>query len=114
MVRRATKDKIMDINHGAGAAPAPTHPRKHVEQLLGRYPAIDPGEAAEILRFLKTAQPLELGLLTSNEAIRPQLERFRIDHARELSLGWKGLLVAFAIIALLALIAALLWDAGTG
>lgn len=104
----------MPTDHGAEAAPEHTHPRKYVEQLLGRYPAIDPDEAAEILRFLKTAQPLELGLLTSSEAIRPQLDQFRTDHAGELSLGWKGPLVAFAIIALIALIAVFLWDSGTG
>lgn len=104
----------MDLNGSGPQGLAGQEQRKHIEQLLQRYPDVGADEAAAILRFLKKGLPVEVGLLSSNEAIRPQLERFRRDHHREFSLGWKGLAAAVAIIAFFALTCVLLWDAGTG
>lgn len=86
--------------------------RERVERLLGRYPEISIEESAVILRFLKKGPPLEVGLLSSNEAVKPKLERFRSDHAKEFSLGPRGFVIAVLIIAAVVVAVVLLWDAG--
>ena len=86
--------------------------REQVDRLLRRYPDIDSTEKAVILTFLKRAPALEIGLLTSDKAIRPQLQRFRQDHACELSLGIRGLAIASAIVIAIVLACILLWDVG--
>jgi len=83
-----------------------------VEDLLGRYPDTNPSEGAEIAAFLKSATPLEVGLLSSNARLWTKAEQYREDHPqhfrmarRELAL-WLGL--GAAVIAALVL----LWDVG--
>ena len=86
--------------------------RHHIAGLLLRYPQIDAAEEAAILRFLKKAPAVQTGLLTADESVRPQLERFKSDHSREFTVGPKGMAIAAAIIAAIVALCMLLWDIG--
>ena len=86
--------------------------RERVEELLARYPGLTDPELHEVLLFLRKGKALEIGFLTSNEAIRPQLERFRADHARDLSLGKRELVVVGIVVLILLAAVVLLWNAG--
>lgn len=85
-----------------------------IEALLRRYPGLTDDEMGEVLLFLRKGPALEVGLLTGNEELRPQLDRFRAENAKALSIGGKELaIIAILIVVVIALIA-LLWDAGGG
>lgn len=86
--------------------------RERVEQLLSRYPGLTDPEVHEILSFLRKGKALEIGFLTSNDAIKPQLDRFRADHARDLSIGRKELAVAGIVLLIILAAVSLLWNAG--
>ena len=88
--------------------------RKRVAILLGRYPDISADETAEILRLLKKGRALEVGVLAFDRALRPKLERFRADHAKEFAGEPGGLAAAALIIAGIVAVCVLLWDAGAG
>jgi hypothetical protein len=85
--------------------------RERVSDLLSRYPGITAREIQEIITFLKTGRHLDVGLLTSNDGIRPKLDRFMDDHKSHfrVKLGEAVLLIS-AIVAFLA-IAWLVWEA---
>jgi hypothetical protein len=85
--------------------------RERVSDLLSRYPAISQSDVREILTFLKTGRHLDVGLLTSNDRIRPKLDQFMDDHKSHfrVKLG-EGVLLISGIIAFLA-IAWLIWEA---
>jgi hypothetical protein len=102
------------IEHGSTGSGLPLDRarRERVEELLARYPGLTDPEIHEILLFLRKGQVLEIGFLTSNESIRPQLDRFRADHARDLSLGRRELAVAAIVLLILLAAVALLWNAG--
>jgi hypothetical protein len=85
---------------------------ERVEQLLARYPGLTDPEIHEILLFLRKGKALEIGFLTSNEAIKPQLYRFRADHARDLTIGKRELAVVGLVMLILLAAVALLWNAG--
>ena len=86
--------------------------RDRVEALLARYPGLTDPEIHEILLFLRKGKALEIGFLTSNEALKPQLDRFRADQARDLSIGKRELaIVGLAMLVILAAVA-MLWNAG--
>lgn len=87
---------------------------ERIEGLLRRYPALTDGEIEDVLLFLRKGPALEIGLLTGNEALRPQLDRFRADHRGELSIGAREIVVIAVILALLVAATALLWDFGIG
>ena len=85
-----------------------------IEGLLRRYPALTDDELHEVLAFLRRGSVLEVGLLTGRDDIRSQLDRFRADHKRALSIGVRELAVIAIIVVALLAVAALLWDAGAG
>lgn len=61
---------------------------ERVAGLLARYPALSEQEKSEILDFLRTGRHLDVGLLTSSDALRPQLDAFREEHKAQLQLRW--------------------------
>jgi hypothetical protein len=75
--------------------------RDRAASLLTRYPRLSKDETREILRFLKTARHLDVGLLSADDRIRPRLDAFMDEHKKHLSLTvaeatWViGLIVAF-------------------
>lgn len=71
-----------------------------VETLLKRYPDLVQNERQEIIQFLRKGRLRDRGLLTSNQSISGELEAFRNDHDKELSLGF-GEFVAIALIIVL-------------
>ena len=86
----------------------------HVQGLLARYPEIDADERQEILHYLRKAPALDAGLLTGIDAIRPQLDRFRVDHRQQLGLQKRDYAVIAIVLLFVAILCGLLWDAGTG
>jgi len=85
--------------------------REHVAGLLARYPQVSGEEQRDILSFLRTGRHLDVGLLTSNERLRPQLDAFMADHQRHFRIKWgEGAAVVGGIVALL-LMLWLVWEA---
>jgi hypothetical protein len=89
--------------------PRPQPSRERVSRLLFHYPRVSDQQSREILDFLRSARHLDLGLLTTNEQIRPQLDAFMADHKRHFRLKWtEGL----AVVGGIALLLATLWLLG--
>ncbi|MGN6154650.1 MAG: hypothetical protein ACTHN4_02820 [Sphingomicrobium sp.] len=85
--------------------------RERVADLLSRYPDVTPGESAEILGFLRTGRHLDVGLLTSNVALKPKLDAFMEDHKAHFQVKWsEGVMVVAAIVAIIAIFW-LVWEA---
>ena len=86
--------------------------RARAKALLTAYPNIDAAETAEIADFLRTGPVLEVGLLSSDEELRPKLLAFQAEHEGRFALRAKDYLVVALITAVLAVVCFLLWDAG--
>ncbi len=85
--------------------------RQEAADLLTRYPHVSDGEAKQIVTFLRTGKHLDVGMLTADEALKPQLDRFMADHSKHLRVGFfEGAGVVAAIAGFLAL-CWLLWEA---
>jgi hypothetical protein len=79
--------------------------RERISGLLSRYPELSEQETREILDFLRTGRHLDVGLLTSDEALRPKLDAFMEEHKSHFRLGFgEGTLVTGAIVALIVLL----------
>jgi hypothetical protein len=85
---------------------------ERIKALLHRYPALTDPEVHEVLLFLRKGKVLEIGVLTSNELVKPQLDRFRADHARDLSIGKRELAVVGILMLIVLAAVSLLWNAG--
>ena len=85
--------------------------REHVAGLLARYPHVSGEDRRDILDFLRTGRHLDVGLLTSSERLRPQLDAFMSDHQQHfrVKLG-EGAAVIGGIVGLL-LMFWLVWEA---
>jgi len=79
-------------------------PRQRVANLLERYPSITESEAQQVVRFLKTGRHLDVGILTADERLRGNLDRFMEEHQSHFRLKWQE--VAIAIVVLAAIVAA--------
>ena len=53
---------------------------ERASDLLARYPNVTRQEAREILTFLQDGRYLDVGLLTSNARLKPNLDAFLKDH----------------------------------
>lgn len=54
--------------------------QERVSGLLARYPDVSGDEAHAILTFLQTGRYFDVGLLTSNARLKPNLDAFLRDH----------------------------------
>lgn len=98
------------VSSGQKSAAAPLEPHE-VADLLSRYPSISGEEERQILTFLRRGRHLDVGLLTSNERLRPKLDAFFEDHKAHFKLKWvEGAAVVGGIAALLAILW-LVWEA---
>lgn len=88
--------------------------RKDVSDLLRRYPDVTAAEAAEILRFLKKAPPVETALLLSETELQPKLNQFREDHRSHFAFGGRDSLILLALLVAVVAACILLWDSGAG
>ena len=85
--------------------------RDRVAGLISRYPHVSEKDRKEILEFLKEARHLEIGLLTSNDNVRPQLDAFMEDHKRHFRLGVLDLVRLLALIGAIVMVCWLVWKA---
>ena len=60
---------------------APMLTREQVADLLSRYPRVSDAEARLILRFLRSGRHLDVGMLTGDEQLKPQLDLFMAETA---------------------------------
>jgi hypothetical protein len=79
-----------------------------VAGLLKRYPHVSDSDRKEILRFMKEARHLEVGLLSADDNVRPQLDAFMEDHKRHFRLDLFDIVRALAVIAAIVMVAWLL------
>ena len=85
--------------------------REQVADLIVRYPQLSEAEAKLILAFLRKGRHLDVGMLTADERLKPQLDSFMADHARHFRVSpFEGSVLVGAILAFLA-ICWLVWEA---
>ena len=85
--------------------------REQVADLISRYPRVSDQEARQILTFLRTGRHLDVGLLTSNDQLRPKLDAFVKDHKAHFQLNWgEAAAVVCGMVALLVFFW-LIWEA---
>lgn len=84
--------------------------RERTAELVGRYPAVSDEERHEILDFIRHGRHLEIGLLTSNDKLRAQLDAFMSDHQRQLQIRPLDVLRALVVLAAAFIVCALLWS----
>ena len=85
--------------------------RHRTAELLARYPDLGEEEIAEIVDFLRNGNNLEIGLLTANVGLRPQLDAFMAEHKKNLQLGFGEATAAVAGIAAFLGLCWLVWEA---
>ena len=78
--------------------------------LLQRYPKVSDADRKEILSFMKEARHLDVGLLTANDNVRPQLDAFMEDHKRHFRLDVFDAARALALIAAILTVCWLVWE----
>ncbi|HEX6071414.1 MAG TPA: hypothetical protein VFY95_00190 [Sphingomicrobium sp.] len=85
--------------------------REQVAGLLARYPNVSTQDSRTILDFLRTGRHLDVGLLTANDKLKPNLDAFMRDHQAHfrVKIG-EGAAVIAGIAALLAILW-LIWEA---
>ena len=84
--------------------------RIRVSDLLARYPRVSDQETREIVSFLRTGRHLDIGLLTSNDQLRPKLDAFMDEHRAHFQLKWReGATLIGGIVAILAVLW-LVWE----
>ena len=83
--------------------------RERVAVLLARYPTVTKNDKREILEFMKNGRHLEIGLLTSDEKLRPNLDAFMEDHKRHFRVSFGEAAAVVAMIAAFLLAAWLFW-----
>ena len=84
--------------------------RDRVAELLEHYPHVSDKDRKEILQFMKEGRHLEIGLLTANDNVRPQLDAFMDDHKRHFRVGAAEVIRLLAVLAAAALVCLLLWE----
>lgn len=61
--------------------------RDRIAGLIAEYPGVSDAERREILLFLRTARHLDVGLLTAEDRLKPNLDAFMKDHRAHFRLG---------------------------
>jgi hypothetical protein len=85
--------------------------REQAADLLQRYPSVSDRETKAILTFLRKGRHLDVGMLTADEKLMPQLDSFMAEHGKALRVGFgEGAAVIAAIAGFLAL-CWLIWEA---
>ena len=85
--------------------------RQQVADLLSRYPGVSADEMESIRNFLRTGRHLDIGMLTADERLKPQLDAFMKEHGKHFRVGaYETVALVAAIVGLLALFW-LVWEA---
>ena len=66
----------------------PRSSSERVADLVSRYPGVTEDEAQEIVTFMRTGRRLDIGLLTADDRIRPNLDAFMHDHKADFRVKW--------------------------
>jgi hypothetical protein len=88
----------------------PLPSRERVAELLVRYPEVSPKDRREIVAFMRRGRHLDIGLLTSNPRLRPQLDRFMKDHERDFRIGVVDVVRLAAVLAASVVALWLMWE----
>jgi len=84
--------------------------REQAADLLARYPQVSDSEAKAIIGFLRHGRHLDVGILTGDDALKPQLDAFVKDHGKHLRLGVGEATAAVVGIAGFLFVCSLLWE----
>ena len=85
--------------------------RAEAADLIERYPRVSQAEAKLIVDFLRKGRHLDVGIVTADEALKPQLDSFMADHSKHFRIGvGEGSAVVAAIAAFLT-VCWLAWEA---
>ena len=84
--------------------------RQRVADMLRRYPRVSDRERQEILGFIRHGRHLDIGLLTSDDTLRPRLDAFVEDHKHHLQLGVADIARLVVVLAAAVLVCVLIWD----
>ena len=84
--------------------------RERVANLLKRYPHVSDNDRKEILQFMKEARHLEVGLLTANDSVQPQLDAFMEDYKRHFRLDAFDVLRAVTLVGAIVMVCWLVWE----
>jgi hypothetical protein len=85
--------------------------RDEAADLLSRYPNVSDDEAKAITTFLRKGRHLDVGMVTADERLKPQLDGFMADHGKQLRVGAGEATVLIAAIAGLFFALSLIWEA---
>lgn len=86
--------------------------RRHIRSLFARYPDISTAERDAMVRYLRTAPVLDIGLLKGDESLRYRIGAFEAANARALGASPWDIAVLIAIFALVTNVCVALWDMG--
>jgi hypothetical protein len=89
----------MNAHSGTGHPPQARLTRERAADLLYRYPHVSEAEAKLILGFLRNGRHLDVGMLTVDEMLKPQLDSFMADHAKHFRVGFGEATAVVAAIA---------------
>jgi hypothetical protein len=84
--------------------------RQRTADLLARYPKVSNDETREILEFMRTARHLEIGLLTADDALRPNFDTFMEDHKKHFGVKPGEAAMVVGLIAAFLLVCWLFWE----
>ena len=84
--------------------------REQAADLLFRYPRVSEAEARLILGFLRNGRHLDVGMVTGDERLRPQLDSFMDDHGKHLRVGFGEATAVIAAIAGFLLACWFVWE----
>ncbi|GAA0642840.1 hypothetical protein GCM10009424_17900 [Sphingomonas ursincola] len=86
--------------------------RKRMKTLFQRYPDISTSERDEMVRYLRTAPVLDIGLLKSDESLRYRIAAFEAANARALGASPWEIAALVAIFVFVGSVCVALWDMG--
>jgi hypothetical protein len=85
--------------------------REQIAAMLSRYPNVSPEESDAIVEFLRKGRHIDVGMLTADETLKPNVDAFMNDHKAELGVKlWEAAALIGGIAAFL-VIAWLVWEA---
>lgn len=85
--------------------------RWQAADLLRRYPSVSDDEVKLVLNFLRHGRHLDVGMVTGDESLAPQLDLFMADHGKELRVSLMEGSAAVAAIAGFLVVCWLIWEA---
>jgi len=92
-------------------ANAPVLTREAAAELISRYPDVSNAEGKAILKFLRHGRHLDVGVLTADPKLKPQLDLFMEQHASHFRVGFGEASALIAGILGFLIVCWLIWEA---